>query len=294
MRPWSSLSGSLAFCGISAAIGKSLPDLRAWQDGARWVTIHGLALAKEVGWAIGVLGVFLKAQAQSVPSFQPLDHWAWPHAQYALLCTSLGSKPQQNLRPSQSACRQVVEPQSGSESANLGTCFGGAAHQLRTALASRIQVLTQGFFLDLSLTFFTVWNRLALLMSWVMHLFIQDFAHQMLFTCRHCASNWTTICSCYAGCCWTWKAWAATTLNSTKDGTALRPGSIETVCGLRQSKTRNHDQYYSGLARINVTYNGWEQEFEIFKHCTLDEHIALTKVSWTRKIRAILLMKAKE
>ena len=37
MRPWSSLSGSLAFCGISAAIGKSLPDLRAWQDVARWV-----------------------------------------------------------------------------------------------------------------------------------------------------------------------------------------------------------------------------------------------------------------
>ena len=73
MRPWSSLSGSLAFCGISAAIGKSLPDLRAWQDVARWVTIHRLALAKEVGWASGVLGVFLKAQVQSVPSFQPLD-----------------------------------------------------------------------------------------------------------------------------------------------------------------------------------------------------------------------------
>ena len=56
----------------------------------------------------------------------------------------------------------------------------------------------------------------------------------------------------------------ATTQNSTKDGKALRPGSIETVCGLHHSETRNHDQYYSGPRRVKVICDGWEQEFDIF------------------------------
>ena len=58
---------------------------------------------------------------------------------------------------------------------------------------------------------------------------------------------------------------AATMQNSTKDGKALRPGSIETVCGLRgHSETRNHDQYCSGPTRIKVICDEWEQEFDIF------------------------------
>ena len=57
----------------------------------------------------------------------------------------------------------------------------------------------------------------------------------------------------------------AATPKSTKDGKALRPGSIETVCSLRgHSETRNIDQYYSGPTRIKVICDEWDQEFGIF------------------------------
>ena len=65
--------------------------------------------------------------------------WAFLRAALA------GSKMQQDLRTSQGSCRQAVKNRK--QEANLaGTWFGGAApKQLRTALASRTQVLIQGF-----------------------------------------------------------------------------------------------------------------------------------------------------
>jgi len=55
---------------------------------------------------------------------------------------------QQNLRTSQGACRQAVKNRK--QEANLaGTWFRGAAPKLRTAFASRTQVLIQGFLSDL-------------------------------------------------------------------------------------------------------------------------------------------------
>ena len=68
--------------------------------------------------------------------------WAFLRAALA------GSKMQQDLRTSQGSCRQAVKNRK--QEANLaGTWFRGAAPKLRTAFASRTQVLIQGFLSDL-------------------------------------------------------------------------------------------------------------------------------------------------
>ena len=168
--------------------------------------------------------------------------WAFLRAALA------GSKMQQNLRTSQGACRQAAGSQSGRH-----MVWRSCAQAAEDSPCLEDPGLDSGLLVGPSfgagaVSLPDLWSDCC----HVMQFFIQDFAHQMLFMYQRGLHDMQLPCGLLLdlksmGCN------AATTQNSTKDGKALGPGIVETVCSLRgHSETRNHDQYYSGPTRIKV------------------------------------------